>query len=208
MHPGFSCNYCLRAFPVAEALRRHHGQPGLCRTQHQLALRNLRNPSWVPLPSPSVEPNQPLSLEPDTPMDIDTPAGDPNDTGPEAGFEEEEVEACRPTVSVEEVEDEEDGYYVQDFPSMHQAGAKLHAAPTLFQTIRDNQVLQGAEVLGPFESEEEWELAKWLIKNVGHTQAETFLKLPIVRNSFIIGLLVADRIQDSTTCQPYIFNER
>ena len=57
-----------------------------------------------------------MSLDPDTPTDIDTPAGDPNNTGPEAGFEEEEVEACCPTVSVEEVKDEEDGYF-QDFPS-------------------------------------------------------------------------------------------
>ena len=139
-------------------------------------------------------------------MDIDTPAGDPNNTGPEAGFEEEEVEACCPTVLVEEVEDEEDGYF-QDVPSTHQAGTKLHAAHTLFQTIHNNQVLQGAEVLGPFESKEEWELGKWLIKNVGHTQAKKFLKLPIVCNFFIICLLVADRIQDSTTCQPYIFNK-
>jgi len=141
-------------------------------------------------------------------MDIDAPARDPNNIGPGTEFEEEVVEACHPTVSVEEVKDEEDGYYFQEFPSMHQAGAKLCAAPMLFQAICDDQVLQGAEVLGPFESEEEWELAKWLIKNDGHTQVKTFLKLPIVCNYFIIYLLVADRIQDSTTHQPSIFNER
>ncbi|KAH9916939.1 hypothetical protein B0H21DRAFT_816102 [Amylocystis lapponica] len=50
-----------------------------------------------------------------------------------------------------------------------------------FQAVRDEQILCGAEIHGPFQSEEEWELAKWLIKNVGHTQAEKFLKLPIVQ---------------------------
>ncbi|KAJ6612021.1 hypothetical protein B0H10DRAFT_1808397 [Mycena sp. CBHHK59/15] len=57
-----------------------------------------------------------------------------------------------------------------------------------FQMIRDDQVLQGAEVLGPFESDEEWELAKWLIKNVGHNQMEEFLKLPIAINDLPGGV--------------------
>lgn len=51
---------------------------------------------------------------------------------------------------------------------------------TAFEHIRDDQILTGCEVLGPFADEEEWELAKWLIKNVGHNQTEAFLKLPIV----------------------------
>ncbi|KAJ6617199.1 hypothetical protein B0H10DRAFT_2176477 [Mycena sp. CBHHK59/15] len=35
-------------------------------------------------------------------------------------------------------------------------------------------------ILGPFVDKEELELAKWLIKNIGHNQAEAFLKLPII----------------------------
>ncbi|KAF8181120.1 RNA ligase-domain-containing protein [Mycena galopus ATCC 62051] len=50
----------------------------------------------------------------------------------------------------------------------------------MFEHIRDEQILDGCQVLGPFADEEEWELAKWLIKNVGHNQAEAFLKLPII----------------------------
>ncbi|KAL0562364.1 hypothetical protein V5O48_019723, partial [Marasmius crinis-equi] len=46
--------------------------------------------------------------------------------------------------------------------------------------IRDDQVLRGDEIYGPFESEAEWELARWLIKNVGHNATEEFLNLPIV----------------------------
>ncbi|KAJ3487621.1 hypothetical protein NLI96_g3382 [Meripilus lineatus] len=42
------------------------------------------------------------------------------------------------------------------------------------------EVLRGAEVWGPFQDEDEWELAKWLIKNVGHNQAEEFLKLQAI----------------------------
>lgn len=36
--------------------------------------------------------------------------------------------------------------------------------------------------------EEEWQLAEWLLKNVGQMQAEAFLKLPIVRFFFLLHL--------------------
>ncbi|KAJ7193265.1 hypothetical protein GGX14DRAFT_593074 [Mycena pura] len=82
---------------------------------------------------------------------------------------------------MEEIVDEEDCLYFEDFPKEDQAGATFGKGPTTFQGIRDDQVLQGAEILGPFESDDEWELAKWLIKNVGHNQMEAFLKLPIIQ---------------------------
>ncbi|KAK6988497.1 hypothetical protein R3P38DRAFT_3332030 [Favolaschia claudopus] len=56
----------------------------------------------------------------------------------------------------------------------------LTVRKTVFETIRDEEILKGAEVLGPFKDEAEWELAKWLIKHVGDTAAEEFLKLSIV----------------------------
>ncbi|KAJ7076071.1 hypothetical protein B0H15DRAFT_791005 [Mycena belliarum] len=81
---------------------------------------------------------------------------------------------------MEEVVDEENTWYFEEFPEEGQAGATFGKGPTTFQAIRDDQILQGAQILGPFESDDEWELAKWLIKNVGHNQMEAFLKLPIV----------------------------
>ncbi|KAE9396608.1 hypothetical protein BT96DRAFT_966437 [Gymnopus androsaceus JB14] len=53
---------------------------------------------------------------------------------------------------------------------------------TLFHCIHDDQILKGQMVLGLFRDNNEWELAKWLIKNVGHNQTDAFLKLPIIRN--------------------------
>jgi hypothetical protein len=82
---------------------------------------------------------------------------------------------------MEEVEDE-DCVYVEEFPKACQAGATFGDGPMIFQKIRDDQVMNGDEILGPFENDDEWELAKWLIKNVGHNQMEAFLKLPIVSN--------------------------
>ena len=72
----------------------------------------------------------------------------------------------------------------EPFAAEKRAGATIGVCKTLFESYRDEQVLEGADILGPFESDEEWELAKWLIKNVGHNQAEEFLKLPIVSSSY------------------------
>lgn len=36
----------------------------------------------------------------------------------------------------------------------------------------------------PFNSQDEWELAQWLLRNVGHNATEDFLKLPIVSSCY------------------------
>ncbi|KAI5983673.1 hypothetical protein EDD15DRAFT_2178696 [Pisolithus albus] len=52
-------------------------------------------------------------------------------------------------------------------------------SPGCPQVIRDEEVLGVGEIWGPFKSEGEWQLVQWLIKNVGHGQAEEFLRLNI-----------------------------
>ncbi|KAJ6545342.1 hypothetical protein B0H19DRAFT_955423 [Mycena capillaripes] len=78
-----------------------------------------------------------------------------------------------------------DLWYTRPFPEKKRAGQTYGPAKTSFERIRDDQILTGCEILGPFADQEEWELAKWLIKNVGHNKTESFLKLPII----------ADRVQ-------------
>ncbi|KAJ6611866.1 hypothetical protein B0H10DRAFT_2283854 [Mycena sp. CBHHK59/15] len=53
-------------------------------------------------------------------------------------------------------------------------------AKTAFELIRDNEILTPGTVLGPFWDDDEWQLVKWVIKHVGHTATEKFLKLPII----------------------------
>lgn len=63
------------------------------------------------------------------------------------------------------------------------AGATYGKGKTTFEIIRDEEILKGGTVLGPFRDDNEWQLAKWLIKHVGHTATDEFLKLSIVRTS-------------------------
>ncbi|KDR74234.1 hypothetical protein GALMADRAFT_70686, partial [Galerina marginata CBS 339.88] len=52
----------------------------------------------------------------------------------------------------------------------------------LFESIKQAQEENGTSRWGPFENEEDWELAEWLIHNVGQKQTDAFLKLPITQD--------------------------
>jgi hypothetical protein len=74
------------------------------------------------------------------------------------------------------------------------AGATYGPGKTAFEIIRDEEILKGGTVLGPFRDDDEWQLAKWLIKHVGHTATEEFLKLPIVRRCCSMDKKPTDRL--------------
>jgi hypothetical protein len=189
------CSYCQsHNFPNISALHRHQGQAKNCLKLRHLYRQQLiaeqRAQKLVDVPAesnlglgahPSPNPDVVYSPSPEPeaqPMEIEELEDNNMDTT--------DQDARRPRV--EEVQDEDDCgvEYVETFPEEAYAGASHGHARTLFESIRDEQVLRGAEILGPFESDAEWQLAKWLIKNVGHNQAEEFLKLPVVCDNCIV----------------------
>jgi hypothetical protein len=85
---------------------------------------------------------------------------------------------------VEEVEDEEAGgchRWAQEFEG---AAEELGEGKTLFEEIRESQEAMCEPPIAPFLDEEEWDLARWLIKNVTQTATEEFLKMKGVRHIF------------------------
>ena len=85
-------------------------------------------------------------------------------------------------VMVEDVPDNEDGgHYIKNFPEENMAGTTWGQSKPLFECIDDNQKREGGSRWGPFEDEDKWQLADWLIQNVSQRQMDNFLKLPIVR---------------------------
>jgi hypothetical protein len=82
---------------------------------------------------------------------------------------------------VEEVEDEEAGglrRWVEDYPQP--AGTAGPVASSYFEQVRAEQVRRGQDPWAPFEDQDEWELAEWLMMNVGQNATDKYLKLPIV----------------------------
>ena len=76
--------------------------------------------------------------------------------------------------------DVEAGRYIEYMPKEYLAGATWGNCKPLFQSLDEERKRLGGNRWAPFEDEDEWELAEWLIRNVGQTQTDSFLKLPIV----------------------------
>ena len=70
--------------------------------------------------------------------------------------------------------------YIEKFPKEYLAGATWGDCKPLYEYLDEEQKREGGSRWGPFEDEDEWQLADWLIRNVGQKQMDIFLKLPIV----------------------------
>ncbi|KAH9926044.1 uncharacterized protein B0H18DRAFT_876733 [Fomitopsis serialis] len=82
---------------------------------------------------------------------------------------------------VEDVpEDEEQAYrYVEAYPGV--VAKIIREDKTLFEKWRDERKSGKVDEWAPFADQEEWELFRWLIKNVGQNKIDDFLKLSIIR---------------------------
>ena len=73
-------------------------------------------------------------------------------------------------------------YFIEEFSADLGAGAVLGEDIPFFDKILRKQQEDGSSLWGPFEDQEEWDLAKWLIKNVGQKQINAVLNLKIIRS--------------------------
>jgi hypothetical protein len=89
-------------------------------------------------------------------------------------------------------------------------GHAYRLGKTAFQSIRDDMTIKNGEFIGPFKDAEEWELARWLIKNVGHGQVDELLKLLIVSQSYILHSIPTNILcgQISERARPSFDNKR
>lgn len=196
------CQYCLLLFSDSSVVFRHQAQVTACRkrrdddiqkrliqrrkertvlsAQRRAAAATSESTNYVATAlSPMMD-----AIE-DYPVEGEPLAGPALDyrmelDGIEPTEDHFDAEATDPRIV--DVPDEEPQWKAP-FPKEYEARAKYGTAKTQFEIIRDEQVLKNGEVLGPFADQEEWELVKWLIHNVGHNQTEAFLKLPIVSSN-------------------------
>jgi hypothetical protein len=76
---------------------------------------------------------------------------------------------------IEDVEDEETYLrYAREFPT---PAEEFGDAKTVFKEIFDDQKKKKESPWGPFADKDEWELARWLAKNVNQRATEEFLKM-------------------------------
>ncbi|KAJ6464432.1 hypothetical protein C8R45DRAFT_840248 [Mycena sanguinolenta] len=179
------CPFCQRAFGNASVLRRHQMQDPVCkakfearsqtRTDNLTSNRRRRKEAL-----PTAEELQ--AMLDNIPLDNGESSGSvPEQTmTADAGSDQIDSDASVPTQPPAAHPGHRPQWH-RTFGPAHGAGATYGGVQkTSFELIRDAEILKPGMVLGPFRDNDEWELAKWMIKHIGHTATEEFLKLPII----------------------------
>ena len=73
--------------------------------------------------------------------------------------------------------------FIESYPG--DAGQGMRKSKTCFEEWLAIQEAEGKKPWEPFASEQEWDLTRWLIKNVGQKSTDEFLKLPIVSEIYV-----------------------
>ena len=87
------------------------------------------------------------------------------------------------TVEDVEIADKESAptYYIEEYPGNLGGGAVWEEDIPFFERIWLDQQANGTSRWGPFDNQDEWELAQWLVRNVGQKQINALLNMKIVR---------------------------
>jgi hypothetical protein len=197
------CGFCGKGpFPSIPGLMRHIRQSVSCHQASKTEFGEYSTNIWNadhPRHTTVVE-TAPLGVTPDVDLaDLTHDLDDATIDFAAQPIEVEEVPTMADTqqrqATCEEVPDEDDptqmrgpgsdgkAYYFEPYPEERKAGATWGKDVPEFERIKAQ--LEGGHEWGPFNNEEEWQLAEWLIKNVGQKQTDAYLKLPIVSGSLM-----------------------
>jgi hypothetical protein len=190
---SFKCPFCPKRLATNQGITSHISQTPACRDKLQTFYDNLNaqlEQAAAPSPSSEVQDEHEIDVDvemhspPDVPMDVPVESAPLPPTERRRGVTIEDVPDDDNTqTSPEAVEGE---VWVDDYDEEKQAGATMGACKTSFEFHREQQKEAGVEPWSPFESEDEWELARWLMSaGVSQKKMDTLLKLKMVsRSSF------------------------
>ena len=175
------CNHCGKDIPTAAGLKRHiaNSKTSGCREQWEReVLRREPTKSLCP-PATGTGAVHPRDDSPmlEFPLN-ELPAFIPSERlGHPASPDQSTPEPQSKRARVEEVDDEEAGGCQRWAKEFDGAAEELGEGKTLFEEIRESQEAMREPPMSPFLDEEEWELARWLMKNVNQTATDNFLKM-------------------------------
>lgn len=164
----YRCRNCDKPCKTVGGLKRHLSDSDECQDLYNSTYRNLRN-----------------TFHPDTPIDNAGPPSSPQRPDSPVVDVPEQQSPRQPTV--EDVEDKGDHTFVhsptadshrtrfvQEYPSPAGIPTSMEKEPTMFERYHDEDP---DAICGPFNDEDDYELAKWLVQNVGQKKTDSFLRL-------------------------------
>jgi hypothetical protein len=89
--------------------------------------------------------------------------------------------------------------YAEDYNAADMAHT-LRTSQTTFETFKEHQNGLGKGPCAPFEDEDEWQLAKFLVQEVSQTATDKFLKLSIVSGQMALIVVGSYKLTKPSTC--------
>ncbi|KAF7371541.1 hypothetical protein MVEN_00009100 [Mycena venus] len=204
--PKPRCPYCSKKLKTAGSVNHHVSKSPTCRgkwqdslaretftVDHDEAERPVDAISCTPSPVPSNEDDDdPMGIADDFtyPVHEETPPPEPIPRSRRATVEEVPDDGDPQNYSrfIEPFEDDELGRSLLGRP-LKPNETLLKAGDTLFHRMHTHQrqecVTKEFSPFVPFRDEEEWDLARWLMKNVTQTGTDEYLRLPINKKANI-----------------------
>src|ERR1700738_590988 len=186
------CFTCRRLFKTARSLKLHITKSKLCGklweeelnrelpTDLQVGKTPITGPGHHPFPNVTLDAFSDASNMPSLPIQSDRNDLDSlHPHSPDHLADQQEPPAKKVRVTVEEAEDEQaPRRFIFNY---HGNAAQVqNIGETEFQEFYKSQEALGHSPWHPFESQDEWQLAEWLMKRVNQTGIEEFLNLEIV----------------------------
>ncbi|TCD63835.1 hypothetical protein EIP91_004902 [Steccherinum ochraceum] len=189
------CGFCNKKLPTLQGVKAHIQNAPSCRKRWEVWMSakmkmSTREAVRTSTTNPLVGgPSQPSNTLP-TDADANDSDSDAMDFEPEffppsfpepPPAPEEDPSAARPRPTVEEVPDEDDiRCFVERYP--HEVATVFGKGLTAFEEWRKQNAESKRCRYAPFKDAEEWEMARWMVLNLGANQVEEFLKLRMVEN--------------------------
>ncbi len=171
------CFNCGSVKPTAQGLRSHLSQRAPCR-QAFLARAQLSDPD-------------PTKKDSNCDVSASEHNNDNSEHIPHTGIDDQHLsEPPSKRAHVEDVEDLEAGGLPKDpYVRYHTSAGKAKGkGESLFELLHQQRERDGLDGTpwAPFDSEEEWDLARWLIKSgLSHSEIDKYLRLNIVSTSLV-----------------------
>lgn len=180
------CGYCGKGpFPTEGGLNKHIGQSKDCHEKNRLAFKSYTSTVWKYAPNTDNHSSSPAPSPPPDEMDLEQDLltvernFNLNCMTGMLDLPDPQTEHTRHPLPEAQLETHSQRYF-EKYPSERKAGGAWGKDQPLFVRIQREQQEIGTSKWGPFKDQDKWELAEWLVKNVGQKQTDKFLKLTIV----------------------------
>ncbi|KAF8144661.1 hypothetical protein K438DRAFT_2029075, partial [Mycena galopus ATCC 62051] len=197
----FRCPYCSQRVTTRAGIKKHIAHTPACRIAWAAKLGAITATNeeayGAPAPAPAMLQSMPAlhneEEEEDELMDLPIEIGDDFVSAPRANSPAPPQlipPSRRPTVETVIDEDDPRNFkrFVEGFDGdagtpLLDKGKTPRRGETLFQRMHAEQATSGESRFAPFVDGDEWDLARWLSKNVNQTATDEYLKLSITKKA-------------------------